>query len=168
MIIEILKHTPSWVFGLFFVLLGLGISRARACVVPLARAIAVPIVMIVLSLSGVITAFHGSSTGLVAWMGAVGLTVGVSQRLGYTRGAVFDPVTRLLSIPGSWLPLLLMMGIFFIKYGVAITLARNPALASVPVFIASASMVYGLVSGIFLAGAISVWKATTHREVRIA
>jgi hypothetical protein len=59
-------------------------------------------------------------------------------------------------MPGSWLPLGLMLGLFCIKFGVAFALATNPGLAADAGIAAGAGLAYGAFSGAFLARALTV------------
>ena len=167
MLIEILKRTPLWVLVLFFLLLGMGLVQSRPRVVSMPKAMALPIAMILLSAYGVFSAFHSSPVAPLAWLAAVATAAYLNRFFRYPRGIVFAPETRHLSLPGSWVPLTLMMFIYFTKYGIAVALARNPALAALPSFAASVSAAYGFISGFFFAGAISVWRATAQGTVRV-
>jgi uncharacterized protein DUF6622 len=158
MLPEILLRTPPWVFALFFVLLGFGLHQSRPRVVPLARAMALPLAMIVLSAYGVVSAFGWSLAGASAWAAAVAVAVYANRFLRYPRGVRFEPATRSLSVPGSWVPLSLMMAIFFTKYAVGVTLARTPGVSTAAAFVVPVSAAYGLLSGFFLAGALSIWR----------
>lgn len=162
MLIEILKRTPPWVYVLFFALLGIGLLQARTRVVSVPKALALPIAMVLL---GIYSAFHSSLVASLAWLFAVAIALYLARFFRYPRGIVFDPETRSLSIPGSWAPLVLMMAIYFTKYGVAVALSRHPALAASRFFGASVSAAYGFISGLFLAGAVSVWKTTFRGKV---
>lgn len=168
MLIEILRRTPPWVFVLFFVLLGLGLLQSRSRTVSLPRAMALPLAMILLSAYGVFSVFPGSLMGISAWLAAVLAAVFLNGFLAYPRGVLFEPATRSLSIPGSWVPLILMMTVYFTKYGVGVALARNPSLSSVQWFVASVSLAYGFLSGLFFAGALSLWRVATRGATRVA
>lgn len=165
---EILGRTPPWVFVLFFVLLGLGRHQSRPRTVSLFGAMALPVAMISLSAYGVLSAFPGSLLGIAAWLGAVAAAVCLNCFLGYPRGVVFEPATRSLAIPGSWIPLTLMMIIYFTKYGVGVALARNPGLPAVQWFVGAVSLAYGLISGLFFARAISLWRIATRSAADVA
>ncbi len=54
MILGILEHTPVWVWGVFVAILLLGLQQTRTRDVSIARATILPVVMILLSLSGVL------------------------------------------------------------------------------------------------------------------
>ncbi len=58
-------------------------------------------------------------------------------------------------IPGSWVPLVVMMTIFFAKYVYAVMNAFNAEIISTPMFIGALSAVYGLLSGYFSSRAVN-------------
>jgi uncharacterized integral membrane protein len=61
-------------------------------------------------------------------------------------------------IPGSWVPLVVMMAIFFAKYVNAVMHAFNAAVIATPLFIGALSAVYGLLSGYFSSRAVNLIK----------
>lgn len=165
MLIEILKRTPPWVFGLFFVLLALGYFQSKGRTVSRSRVSILPVAMIVLSFYGVLSAFGMAAIGLVFWVLGVAIAVGICAKLSTPQGVTFFSETQSFFVPGSWLPLVFMMAIFFIKYSVGVILARRLPVASETAFVGSVSLCYGLLSGVFLARAIVIWRsATSHRQ----
>ena len=86
MILDILEHTPVWVWIVFAALILLGLQQSRTRDVSIARATILPVVMIVLSLSGVVfPAGHSGASGtvpfaLVAWAAGVGLSLKILSR----------------------------------------------------------------------------------------
>jgi hypothetical protein len=157
MFIEILKHTPSWVFVLFFVLLAMGYFQSKDRTVSRGRVSILPVAMIALSFYGVFSAFAIVPVGLVSWVVGVLAAVWLGVRIAAPRGVAFSIDTQLFSVPGSWLPLALMMAIFFTKYAVGIIQGRHLPIANEPVFIGSISLCYGFFSGLFLARALVIW-----------
>jgi hypothetical protein len=168
LLIEILKRTPSWVFVLFFVLLALGYSQSNDRVVSRGKVSILPVAMIVLSFYGVLSAFGIAPVGLISWVVGVGVAVWLGVTLASPRGVSFSTETQSFSVPGSWLPLALMMAIFFIKYAVGVILARQLSIARDPAFIGSIRFCYGLLSGVFLARALVVWRSARHGSKQIA
>lgn len=162
MLIEILKHIPIWVFLLFAVLVRLGFVLARSRDVSIGRAATVPLVMAILSVAGVVSAFAPAALPIVAWAAGLLLALGVCRVLGYPRGVAMTAERR-VHVPGSWVPMGLMMTIFFTKFAVGVTLTFQPALAHTVEFAVSASLIYGTVSGAFLVRALAAlqvwWKA---------
>lgn len=158
MLLEILRRTPAWVYLLFLALLALGYYQSKPRVVPRLAIALLPSAMIGFSAYGVLSSFRASSFVIAAWLIGIGLALGLGRAVPLSRRASYSPSSRSFAIPGSWAPLVLMMTIFFTRYIVAVLRARNPALADVTLFASGVSLVYGFLSGIFLAGAVSLWR----------
>lgn len=146
---EILAHTPRWVFGLFIALVVFGMQQTKTRTVTLQRLTLLPLAMLGLSFYGVWSTFNGSVVGVTCWLLAALATAFTSQRIDFARGVRYAPDLRQFVMPGSWLPLALMMGIFFTKYGVGIALAQHGDLRADDSFVAIVSLVYGFWSGMF-------------------
>lgn len=160
MIVQILSHTPLWVFVLFFVLLLFGLMQTRTRTIGKIPALLLPVGMIALSLAGITSSFGLTTIPLAAW----GMAIAVATVVGYT----FFRDTRIhceaadgkFFIPGSWVPLVVMMSIFFTKYVYAVMHAFNAEVISTPMFIGALSTVYGLLSGYFSSRAVNLLKLT--------
>ena len=61
-------------------------------------------------------------------------------------------------MPGSWLPMGVILAIFMTKYAVGVTLSMQPSLAHSDAFTLSVSLLYGLFSGFFAGRAIRLWR----------
>ena len=164
MLIEIVKHTPPWVFVLFFVLLALGYFQSKDRTVGRGKLLILPVAMIALSFYGVFSAFGMVPAGLAFWVLGVAIAVGFGARRAAPQGTSYSAETRLFFVPGSWLPLALMMAIFFTKYAVGVILAQQLPVAGEPAFVGSISLCYGLLSGVFLARAIVVWRSALRPQ----
>lgn len=158
-ILQILQRTPLWVWPLFLALIWLGILQSRTRAVPRARLFALPAAMIGLSLFGVWSTFAAAPLSLAAWGGGILLAVLLNRILGLPAGVAYSPASRRYTVPGSWLPLALMMVIFFTRYAITVTLAINPLLRETAMFAGIASLAYGLMSGTFFARALHVLRA---------
>lgn len=168
MLIEILKRTPPWVFVLFFMLIALGYFQSKGRTVSRRRVSVLPVAMIALSFYGVLSAFGVAPVGLVFWALGVTLAVGVGVNLAAPQGVTFLRETQSFFIPGSWLPLVFMMAIFFTKYAVGVILARQLPIAGELAFVAPVSLCYGFLSGAFLARAMVVWRsAMRYRQNQV-
>jgi hypothetical protein len=154
LLIQILTHTPMWVFGLFFGLVYVGLLQSRDRSVSRMRLAVLPLGMACLSLGGVWTSFGASVAGFSAWTLVLLAVVACSLGLGAPRGVAYDRATKRFSVPGSWLPLVLMMCIFFTKYAVAVARAFDPAAAGDVAVVGGLCALYGLFSGVFLARAL--------------
>ena len=162
MLIEIMKHTPSWVFVLFFVLFALGYFQSKERSFSRGKVAIIPIVMIILSFWGVLSAFGINYVGFISWVVGVGVALWFGIKINRPRGVSFSTETQLLSVPGSWIPLILMMTIFFVKYVVGVIHARQLPIIGEPVFIGTISLCYGILSGVFLARAVVIWRSTVR------
>jgi len=154
--IEILKRTPAWVFLLFIALLSLGCFQSKDRVLSRGNVTILPTAMLVLSLYSVISAFGFTPFALTSWLAGVGISVWLSLKTNNLSSVSYAAETKSFSVPGSWLPLSLMMAIFFTKYTVGVILARKLPIAHEPAFIGSISLTYGLLSGVFFARAIAI------------
>ena len=144
-------------FGLLLVLIAVGVSQAFPRQATLRRVTVLPLAMLAMSLQGVVTGFGGHPLGLVAWMSGVAAAL-VALHGHFDVSAVhYAPGTRRFQLPGSWLPLALMLGIFAVKFTVGVLLAMHPAWGSSAGLALTASTAYGLFSGVFLARAMALW-----------
>jgi hypothetical protein len=158
----ILQHTPVWVWGLLAALIALGLSQARDREVAPSRVTILPVAMILLSASGVLSAFGPTPAAIAAWVAGVGAALMLGRRAVAARGARWSAQTSRLHVPGSWLPLALILALFCVKYGVGVGIAMNPGLARATDFDALVSFAYGAFSGLFVARALSLRQLVTR------
>ncbi|WP_447940405.1 DUF6622 family protein [Pseudoxanthomonas mexicana] len=153
---QILTHTPLWVFGLFFGLVYLGYLQSRTRQVSRGRLIVLPVAMLAWSLYSVWSTFDAHLTALAAWACAWVAVVAIGMLRAPSRRAAYDASTKQFTLPGSGVPLALMMGIFFFKYAVAVVHAMTPGLLETTTAVAGVAGTYGLFSGLFMARALRV------------
>ena len=165
MILQILERTPPWVFALFVVLVFFGALQSRSRQIGWARVAILPLVLVGLSLSSMWAAFGPEPLAFACWLAAIVLAVLVNQLARWPRRVTYSAETRLFGVEGSWLPLTVMMIIFFTRYAVAVAMAMNPALKTSPGFAAGMSFAYGLMSGAFLARALRTLRAAKPAPV---
>ena len=165
----ILQRTPVWVWGLLAALLALGISQLKGRQVGLRRVVIVPVAWLGFALYGIYSAFGNSGqlvAALIAWLvAAASVTAILLQSLpqGDTR---FEAASQTFSVPGSVVPLLLILGIFMTKYIVGIELAMNATLAQDASFVLPIALLYGAFNGIFTARALRLLRMVgTHTIV---
>lgn len=161
MIVQILSNTPTWVFVLFVVLLVFGLMQTRTRTVGRIPALLLPAGMIALSLAGINSSFGLMPMPLASWAIALAITALVGHALFRDKRVKYDAAAEKFFIPGSWLPLAVIMAIFFAKYVYAVMHALKSDVISSPLFIAGLSAVYGLLSGYFAARALNLIK-TRH------
>lgn len=151
MVFAILRHTPPWVFILFVGLLVWGYAQARTRTIGRWRVYALPVTLLGLSFYGGISAFGAGIVGWASWLAGSSVSVAGASLALKPEYVHYRERTGTLTLPGSWCPLLLMMTLFFTKYGVGMTLARQPALATRTDFAVAIGFVYGFLSGLLFA-----------------
>ena len=149
MLLQIAVNTPVWVWGLLAALVVLGLSQTRERSAGLARTVVLPLGMGAFSLSGLVTGFGASPAVLGAWLAATAVALAVVLMRPLPAGVRYDAARREFALPGSWVPLALILGIFSIKYATGVALAMQPALRADPAVALAIATLSGLFSGIF-------------------
>lgn len=160
MFVQVVAHTPLWVWGLLVLLIALGLAQSVARTISLRRVIWLPLAMTALSLHGTLSVFHAAQWSWVLWLGAAVATVAWFASSDLPAGVGFEPSTRTFNLPGSWEPLVLVMGIFLTRYAVAVVLALHPALTQDVASAAIVSSLYGAMSGVFIGRMLRLLRAT--------
>lgn len=155
---QILLKTPLWVWGLLLALMALGYSQTRSRSVGLQRTLLMPVAMVVLSLYGTLSVFGASAAVLGAWLASCALVVSLTLMQPAPTGTAYHHATRHYALPGSWLPMVVILGIFMTKYAVGVTLAMQPDMAQNSLFTLLISMLYGVFSGFFAGRAMRLWR----------
>lgn len=164
MLLQIILHTPKWVFAVFALLLWLGCRQLLTGRVSLAKVTVMPIAMTGLSLAGVISAFGDSPGALLGWAVAAAALVLLVLQQPLPATTRYDRAAREFHVAGSAVPLVLMMGIFFTKYAVGVSLAMHPELRQQASFAVAIPMLYGAFSGIFAGRAVRLWKLAIRTD----
>lgn len=161
MLQQIVGNTPVWVWAILAFLLYRGTLASVDRETSLKKVFIIPVVMLVLSLQGIVSAFGAGSDALLVWLVALAIGIILSRQL-FDRDSIrADPQRQVVFQRGSWIPLTLMMGIFLTKYAVGVTLALHPAFRQEPLFAATICAIYGLFNGIFigkLLGIVAIYR----------
>jgi hypothetical protein len=156
MLLTIVQHTPSWVWMLLAALIWLGASQFFARSAGLRRVLLMPVAMTVFSVWGLGSAFGALPqlpAILGAWLVAACAVAALSLWLLRTApaGTRYDATLQRFELPGSGWPLLLILGIFLVKWAVGVELALQPMLAHDSHFALQIALVYGVFNGVFAA-----------------
>ena len=157
MLNQIFAHTPRWVWVLLLALLCLGLSQSVTRRASLRRVTLLPLVMAGLSLYGAVSGF-GAQAPLLFWLASAAASAALVLRRGLPEGTRYDALRLEFTLPGSWMPMALVLGIFLTKYFVGVVTALQPALVGDPLFAFTLSALYGAFSGVFLARALRLWR----------
>jgi hypothetical protein len=159
MLTIILRQVPYWVWILLPALIVLGSVQAAPRRRTLGSATLIPLAMVLLSLYGVLSVFPNRALPVLAWGIGIAVAVSFCHTLDVWRGILWSGSERRLFIPGSWLPLAVILGLFSVKFAVGVTLGMQPGLAMNTGFGMAVGLTYGTFSGFFLGRGIAVWKA---------
>ena len=153
--LQIIGTTPGWVWGILAALVALGVQQLRARTIRRHVVLIAPVAFLFV---GLLAAGRGPA-GLVAWaaslLAAAAFTFFVWKP---TAGARYDAAIDRLRVPGSVVPMLLMLTIFLLNYAINVSLAINPALRSELVWQVGPAMVLGLLSGVFAGRAATLFR----------
>jgi hypothetical protein len=175
MIVSILHDTPVWVWVILAALIGLGGMQTRARTISLARATVLPLVFVVLSLSSAVHSAGGGLNGtdatylvLSAWVVGFAAVAWLGRRRLAVGGARWLAAERRIHVPGSGLPLFLMVGLFLLKYATAVAAALAPALARQPAYLVGCNLVYGAFAAAFWIRGNSLRRLVAGRAATVA
>ena len=151
-ITSIVSHTPAWVFVVFAVLIGIGVRQLQPRVVSRRRLIVLPLVVAAYSLHGVSTASHGSPLALTMWLVAV-LVAFLLTYMSPPDGAVSETADT-VRVPGSWVPMVVIVGLFAARYVYNVMLAMHPDVSHSGSFMALFSALFGFLGGLLLSRSV--------------
>jgi hypothetical protein len=164
---NLVSHTPTWVWLLLAGLCALGFSQSRSRQMSLQRLCILPLVMLGLSLFGMATSLGLSAAVLLVWGSALVISATGLLQVGLGRDIGYDSENKLFRVPGSWLPLFLILTMFIAKYSVTAGLAIQPALAQQAAFTLGFSAVFGVLNGAFLVRALAVLRLLRSEQSKL-
>jgi hypothetical protein len=153
MLIQIVTHTPVYVWAILALLVYRGVVAMREREMTIRKLFIIPVIMLALSLQDVMAKFGADFMPLSAWAGGAVITILLVWKLssaGISAGASPGSVR----VHGSWAPLAMMMAIFFTKYATAVTLVVRPQASHDPLFSTVVCALLGVWSGYFLGGLV--------------
>jgi hypothetical protein len=166
MIGAILRGTPTWVWGLLAGLVFLGLTQIRDRTASLLRVSVLPLAMTSLSIWGITGAFGKSPMFgyvMLAWMLVAAIAFAALGMTSAPKGTTYDAGARTFFLPGSWLPLAMILGVFFTRYVVNVDIAMNPMLTRDGQYTIIVAAMYGLFTGAFLGRAARLWRLAAER-----
>lgn len=152
---------PLWPFAILAGLVVIGIRQSADRVVEPAAMARMALAMMGFSLYGVTAAFGAQALPVLCWAVGFAASVVLGAPVLAPRGLAREG--QAVRVPGSWLPLALMLGIFVAKFALGFATGVGSPVLQQAWFMAVASAVFGSLSGAFAARAVAV-----HRFVRTA
>jgi hypothetical protein len=152
-IMGIVTGTPLWVWPLLAYLLYVGWRRTHDRAVAPVKLFIMPTVITGLALYNLL-ASGLSAAALATFVAGAVLGIVAGRAVGRRRTATWNG-DGLLLIRGDWIPLVLTLAVFALRYASGVTKAIDPVLASSPVFVAAGAFASGLFAALFLARTVA-------------
>lgn len=160
MILNILAHTPVWVWGLLATLMALGFSQTRQRRLAPWRLVMLPLVLLAMGLWSMAPGFRALPLSALVWLAALGVGGALLAGRPPPAGAKWLPAEQRLQLLGSWMPMLLIVAIFSLRYAANVGMAMNPGWRTAPELLLPLALLYGGLSGLFLGRALALLKLT--------
>ncbi|UCU92901.1 DUF6622 family protein [Hydrogenophaga taeniospiralis] len=160
MILNILSHTPVWVWALLTALVALGFSQTRQRDLQPWRLLMLPLVLLGLGLWSMAPGFMALPLSALVWLAALGVGVWLLAGRPARAGTRWLPAEQRLRLPGSWTPMLLILVIFSLRYASNVGMAFHPGWRSAPWLLLPLALLYGGLSGLFLGRSLALLRLT--------
>jgi hypothetical protein len=148
-IVEVLRHTPAYVWGILATLVVFGSLQMRDRSMGRTRVLLLPIAFGAYSLWGATSTFGLRAEVIAAWAVGIGAMVWAAQWVKWPRRVEFQPERDAFAVGGSVVPLLAMLSVFAIRYVATVSLIMHPQWRSVAAVDIVGGLGYGLLSGVF-------------------
>ena len=148
-IVQLLSHTPLYVWAILAFLVHRGTVAMRDREVEFRKLCIIPLVMLGLSLQDMSAKFGFDGLALAAWSGGALATLLLVMRQGGVRIAA-GSVPGSLWVGGSRVPLAMMMAVFFTRYAASVMLAVFPQAQQNALAAGVVCTLFGLFNGVFV------------------
>lgn len=157
-LLRIAQGAPVWVWALLALLLFLGIRSLRTRSAPVASLVALPLAFFGLSVSNLLPLDGLAPLRIGVWI--VALAIGTIPGWFVVKPQLIavDRARRRITMPGSVMPLILMLAAFAGGFYFGYLFARYPELKTDPATLILASTYRGLMSGYFLGQTLRLFR----------
>lgn len=153
---QLFTHTPTWVWLLLAGLCFIGYLQTKTRQVSPVRLMLLPLAMMIWSLFTTYQQLGYQLNTLMVWGFSFAFSCYVFSKSFSTKQSSYDQQSGLFIVAGSWMPLMFILGIFFTKYLMNVSLVVRPQLQESLGFTLSLSALLGGFSGALLARAIGI------------
>jgi len=157
LIYEILSHTPIWVWALLAFLIYRGVNAMQPREVAPIRALIIPLVFLVWGLSGLVGA-HGLGLDLALFVAGAAAGYAAGGALAMVTPAPGLTPSGMLAMPGSPIPLAMILAAFIVKYVGNVTLAVTPDPATQAEIAGALALIGGGFAGLFWGRTLALFR----------
>ena len=168
MLLMILSNTPVWVWGLLAGLVVLGWIQTRQRRVTRVQLLALPVALLALGLWSMAPGFAARPVAALLWATALIAAGAFGWRIAKRTQAMWLPEAQRLQLPGSWLPMVLVVLIFSLRYAVGVGQAMHPEMRAAAAVQFPLALVFGALSGLFTGRALGLLRLTMDAPATIA
>lgn len=145
----ILRGTPVWVWILLIYLLSRGIKAMQGGTAPLSKLAIIPVVFAVWGIMHLVREPAAGWKTALAW--AIGAAFGILAGIAIAARTRFtvDPAQKTVTLPGSIVPMILIVVTFASKFYVGFKLATSSGLGIDSPIVVFDGLISGAVAGIF-------------------
>jgi uncharacterized protein YneF (UPF0154 family) len=161
----IIHGTPIWVWVLLVVLVSRGFKALNSGTAPLSGLAIVPLIFAGWGIAHLVSEPLAGWTAVIAWMTALFVGIAGGVFIASRTRFIVDPIAYTVMLPGSPLPLLLMIAIFATKFWLGFEMATVTDASSLGIYVLIGAAVSGVVAGVFTGRFITYWRAMSARRV---
>ena len=149
-IVQVVQHTPVWVYVLLAYLVWIGIKARRPGETSLGKLAIVPALFTAWGLYDLARLYGISAGTLLPWLLALLVGAAIGLRLLHGRAITVDRATGMIHRPGDPTVLPLVLVTFALKYTFGVVAAVSPGTLQDPLWRLVDLGAYGLFAGIFV------------------
>ncbi len=160
MLIAILSRTPVWVWALLSALLALGLWQTRPRRVRPQRLLVLPLVLLVMGLWSMTPVFARQPVVGLVWLLTLLLVLRWARHRQPPAAARWLPEAGVLVLPGSWVPMVVIVAVFSLRYSSGVMAVMHPEWRSQLSVQLPLALAFGALSGFFLGRNLALFQLT--------
>ncbi|MGF6725309.1 hypothetical protein P3T43_004686 [Paraburkholderia sp. GAS41] len=161
----IIHGTPIWVWVLLAVLLSRGVKALHSRTAPLSRLAIVPLIFAGWGIAHLVSSPLAGWSDAIAWATGAVVGIGAGVFMASRTRFIVNPIANTVMVPGSVVPLLLIVAIFVSKFWLGFQMATATDVSSLGMYMLIGAAVSGLIAGVFGGRFITYWRAMSVRRV---
>ena len=158
MLLQILTHTPGYVWALLCGLIALGARQTRSRRVPPLQLLAMPALMLGLGAWSLAPGIAAMPAVALVWVAALALGAAGGVRTPQQPCTAWLATARRFVLPGSWIPMGFILFIFLLRYSSSVAFVMHPEWRRALAVQATLALVFGLISGLSIGRTVALFR----------